>query len=86
MCTLSSKPESSHSVDQAITREVEQLFQLNTPTEMMEHLWDVYTGFVHFEKQAGYNPRQDEIFLTFRDLMIFCHRMEKMKAALAPAA
>jgi hypothetical protein len=83
MCTLSNKTAPADAVSQAVAQEVEQLFQVNPPSAMMEHLWDVYSGFIHFEKQAGYNPRQEEIFLTFRDLMIFCQKMEKMKVAEA---
>lgn len=70
--------ESDDSMCLAYGQEVKELLALGTPAEMAEHLWEVYSGFVHFEKEVGYNPRQADIFLTFRELVHFCHRIEKM--------
>ncbi|KAA6440806.1 hypothetical protein FEM33_06855 [Dyadobacter flavalbus] len=63
----------------AYGQQVKALFELSSPAEMVENLWEIYSGFVNFEKQTGYNPRQANLFLTFRELMLFCSRIEAMK-------
>ena len=65
----------------AYGRQVKELLTMSTPTEMAEHLWEIYSGFQSFEKESGYNPRQLNIFLTFRELIHFCKRIEEVKAA-----
>lgn len=70
--------ESEDSICLACGREVKELLEMSTPAEMAEHLWEVYSGFVDFEKGAGYNPTQADIFLTFRELVHFCQRIERM--------
>jgi hypothetical protein len=79
--TQSTPLESDDSMCLAYGREVKELLEMSTPAEMAEHLWEVYSGFVLFEKEAGYNPRQTDIFLTFRELVHFCQRIERMSFA-----
>ncbi|WAC11384.1 hypothetical protein [Dyadobacter pollutisoli] len=73
--------ESPDSLPLAYGQLVQQLFELNTPTEMAEHLWEIYSGFQSYDQQAGHNPRKLEIFYTFRDLVFFCQNVAAMKAA-----
>ncbi|WP_035360692.1 hypothetical protein [Dyadobacter alkalitolerans] len=73
--------ESKDSLSLAYAQQVEELFQLNTPAEMAEHLWEIYSGFQSFDQETGFNPRKLNIFYTFRDLLLFCQRIEAMKAA-----
>ena len=78
------KTHSSESPDpkcEAYAEQIQQLFELNTPAEMAEHLWEIYSGFQLYELQAGHNPRKLDIFYTFRDLVHFCQNMAAMKAA-----
>lgn len=73
--------ESNDSMCLAYGREVKELLASSAPADMADHLWEVYTGFVHFENEAGYNPRQVDIFLTFRELVHFCQRIDRMRCA-----
>lgn len=73
--------ESDDSICLAYGREVKELLASSTPQEIAEHLWEVYSGFVQFGTEAGHNPRQADIFLTFRELVHFCQRIDKMKQA-----
>ncbi|TLV00293.1 hypothetical protein [Dyadobacter luticola] len=66
---------------QAYAQLIEQLFELNKPAEMAEHLWEIYSGFQMFDHQTGYNPRKLDIYYTFRDLVFFCQNVAAMKAA-----
>jgi hypothetical protein len=73
--------ESTDSFCVAYGQQVQQLFDLNTPAEMAEHLWEIYSGFESYDQQAGHNPRKLEIFYTFRDLLFFCQNVAAVKAA-----
>ncbi|TLV00322.1 hypothetical protein [Dyadobacter luticola] len=73
--------ESPDSMCLAYGQQVQQLFELNTPAEMAEHLWEIYSGFQLYDHQAGHNPRKVDIFYTFRDLVHFCQNVAAMKAA-----
>ncbi|WP_138479943.1 hypothetical protein [Dyadobacter bucti] len=73
--------ESPDSMCVAYGQQVQELFELNTPAEMVEHLWEIYSGFQSFDQETGFNPRQLDIFYTFRDLLRFCQRIEAMKVA-----
>ena len=81
MNTKTHSPESQDSMCVAYGQQVQQLFELNTPAEMVEHLWEIYSGFQSFDQETGLNPRKLNIFYTFRDLLLFCQRIEAMKAA-----
>lgn len=73
--------ESPDSMCAAYGQQVQQLFELNTPAEMAEHLWEIYSGFELYAQQAGTDPRKLDIFYTFRDLVFFCQNMAAMKTA-----
>ncbi|MCF2489849.1 hypothetical protein [Dyadobacter sp. CY347] len=81
MNTKTHSTESPDSMFVAYGQQVQQLFELNTPAEMVEHLWEIYSGFQNFDQETGFNPRKLNIFYTFRDLLLFCQKIEAMKAA-----
>jgi hypothetical protein len=72
-------PESHDSLYLAYGQQVKTLLEMSSPAEMAENLWEIYSGFVNSEKVNGYNPRQADLFLTFRELMLFCQRIQAMK-------
>ncbi|TLV00275.1 hypothetical protein [Dyadobacter luticola] len=74
-------PESTDSKCEAFAEQIQQLFELNTPSQMAEHLWEMYSSFELYEQQTGHNPRKLDIFYTFRDLVFFCEKMAALKAA-----
>ena len=45
----------------------------------IDDIWSIYSGYMVFEKEAGYNPRNTEIFETFKGLVFFFQEIEKMK-------
>lgn len=59
---------------------VQDLLSQTSPDEWIDDLWSIYSGFMAFEKEAGYNPRCTEIFQTFRELVFFFEKAEKLKA------
>lgn len=58
---------------------VHDLLSQTDPKNWIDDLWSIYTGYTVFEKGAGYNPRGSEIFMTFRELVFFFQKVEKMK-------
>ncbi|MCE7062414.1 hypothetical protein [Dyadobacter sp. CY343] len=81
MNTKTHSNESPDSLPLAYAEQIQQLFELNKPAEMVEHLWEIYSAFQSYDQQAGHNPRKLDIFYTFRDLLFFCQNMAAMKAA-----
>ena len=78
------KTHSSESPDlkcEAYAEQIQQLFELNTPAQMAEHLWEIYSGFESYDHDAGHNPRRLDIFYTFRDLVFFFEKIRAIKAA-----
>jgi hypothetical protein len=78
------KTHSAESPDpkcEAYAEQIQQLFELNKPAEMVEHLWEIYSAFESYDQQAGHNPRKLDIFYTFRDLLFFCQNIAAMKVA-----
>jgi hypothetical protein len=73
--------ESPDSMCVVYGQQVQKLFELNTPAEMAEHLWEIYSGFQSYDQEAGHSPRKLDIFYTFRDLLFFCQNMAALKAA-----
>lgn len=58
---------------------VHDLLSQTSPQEWIGDLWSMYSGFMAFEKEAGYNPRCTEIFETFRELIFFFEKAEKLR-------
>lgn len=58
---------------------VQDLLSQTSPDEWICDLWSIYSGYMAFEKEAGYNPRCTEIFETFRELVFFFQKAEKLK-------
>ena len=79
MNTKTHSNESHDLLSLAYGQQVQKLFELNSPGEMAEHLWEIYSGFQSFDQQTGLNPRKLNIYYTFRDLLLFCQRIEAMK-------
>ncbi|TLU98884.1 hypothetical protein [Dyadobacter luticola] len=69
-------PESDDAICLALGRVVKEMLKEGNPTEMKEHLWEIYSGFTYFDHDCGYNARRADIFLTFRELMFFVQRVE----------
>ena len=59
---------------------VQDLLSQTSPDEWIGDLWSIYSGYMVFEKEAGYNPRCTEIFETFRELILFFEKAQKVKA------
>ena len=57
---------------------VQDLLSQTSPDEWIGDLWSIYSGYMAFEKEAGYNPRCTEIFETFRELVFFSEKAEKL--------
>jgi len=47
--------------------------------EWIDDLWSIYTGYSIYQKEVGYNPRISETFTTFKELVFFFQKLEKMK-------
>ena len=47
--------------------------------EWIDDLWSIYTGYSIYQKEVGYNPRLSETFTTFKELVFFFQKLEKMK-------
>jgi hypothetical protein len=73
-------PESEDSVCLAYGRQVKELLNAGSPSEMREHLWSIYSDAMAFQQEAGYNPHVSDIFMTFRELVFFMQRIESVKA------
>jgi hypothetical protein len=58
---------------------VQDLLSQTDAKTWIEDLWSIYTGYTVFENSAGFNPRGSEIFMTFRELVFFFQKVEKMK-------
>jgi hypothetical protein len=80
MTTSSHTTESEDSVCLAYGRQVKELLNVGSPTEMLDHLWCIYSDAMAFQQEAGYNPRVSDIFMTFRELVFFIQRIESVKA------
>ncbi|MCF0072314.1 hypothetical protein LZD49_17670 [Dyadobacter sp. CY261] len=73
-------PESEDSVCLAYGRQVKELLNVGSPSEMLDHLWAIYSDSMAFQQEAGYNPRINDTFMTFRELVFFFQRIERVKA------
>jgi hypothetical protein len=58
---------------------VQDLLSQTDAKTWIDDLWSIYTGYTVFENSAGFNPRGSEIFMTFRELVFFFQKVEKMK-------
>ncbi|OJV18648.1 MAG: hypothetical protein BGO21_24280 [Dyadobacter sp. 50-39] len=74
--TTSESPDSSHLA--CYGQLVQDLLSQTSPEEWIGDLWSIYSGYMAFEKEAGYNPRCTEIFETFRELVFFFQKAEKL--------
>lgn len=79
MNTNTHTPESSDLRLLAYGQEVEELLAVSTPAVWKDDLWTIYSDFMAFQKEAGHNPRMHDIFLSFRELLFFFQRIEKME-------
>lgn len=61
-------------------RLVQDLLSQTSSEHWVDDLWSIYSGYIVFEKEAGYNPRSTEIFETFRELVFFFQKAEKLRA------
>ncbi|KAA6440359.1 hypothetical protein FEM33_07070 [Dyadobacter flavalbus] len=62
----------------AYGQEVEELLAVSSPAAWTNDLWMIYSDFMAFQKEAGHNPRMHDIFLSFRELLFFFQRLEKI--------
>lgn len=80
MSTSTHASESEDSVCLAYGRQVRELLNAGSPSEMRDHLWSIYSDAMAFQQEAGYNPHVSDIFMTFRELVFFMQRIEGVKA------
>ncbi|ACT95370.1 hypothetical protein [Dyadobacter fermentans] len=80
MTTSTHTAEFTDSVCLAYGRQVQELLNAGSPSEMLDHLWSIYSDAMAFQQEAGYNPRVSDIFMTFRELIFFMQRIESVKA------
>ena len=73
--------ESPDSITLAYGEQVKELLAMNAPTEWVEDLWTIYTGFMIAQGELGHNPRASDLFCTFRELVFFFQKLEERKAA-----
>lgn len=59
---------------------VQDLLSQTSSEHWVDDLWSIYSGYMVFEKEAGYNPRGTEIFESFRELVFFFQKAEKLSA------
>lgn len=71
--------DSEESVCLAYGRQVKELLNTGSPSEMRDHLWSIYSDSMAFQQEAGRNPRISDIFMTFRELVFFFQRIEGLK-------
>ncbi|MGX5857232.1 hypothetical protein ACWKW6_26500 [Dyadobacter jiangsuensis] len=77
--TLSKSAESHDSRYLAFGREVAELLSQSSPSNWIDDLWDIYTGYMIAQREMGYNPRAADIFTSFKELVFFFQRVEGMK-------
>lgn len=77
--TLSISAESPDSRYLAFGREVAELLSQSSPSNWIDDLWDIYTGYMLAQREMGYNPRAADIFTSFKELVFFFQRVEGMK-------
>jgi hypothetical protein len=58
---------------------VQDLLSQTGAENWIDDLWSIYSGYMVFEKGAGYNPRCAETFETFKGLVFFFQEIAKMK-------
>ena len=73
--------ESPDSTTLAYAEHVKTLLSMNAPTEWIEDLWTIYTGFMIAQGELGHNPKASDLFCTFRELVFFFQKLEGRKAA-----
>jgi hypothetical protein len=71
--------ESEDSVCLAYGRQVKELLNAGSPSEMLQDLWAIYSDSMAFQQEAGYNPHLSNTFMTFRELVFFMQRIENVK-------
>lgn len=57
---------------------VQDLLSQTSPEEWIGDLWSIYSGYMVSEREAGYNPRCTEIFETFRELVFFFEKAQRL--------
>ncbi|MHA4736931.1 hypothetical protein [Dyadobacter sp. MSC1_007] len=79
MTTSTHMTESEDSVCLAYGRQVKELLNGCSPSEMLQDLWAIYSDSMAFQQEAGRNPRISDTFMTFRELVFFFQRIEGTK-------
>ncbi|TLV02235.1 hypothetical protein [Dyadobacter luticola] len=63
----------------AYGREVAELLSQSHASTWINDLWDIYSGYMMAQKDLGHNLRAGDIFASFKELLFFFQRIEKMK-------
>jgi hypothetical protein len=63
----------------AYGQKVKELLSRSDAEAWIEDLWDMYTGFMLFSQEAGYDPRGHDRFVSFKELVFFFQDVGKMK-------
>jgi len=63
----------------AFGREVAELLTQSSPSNWIDDLWDIYTGYMIAQRELGYDPRAADIFTSFKELVFFFQGVEGVK-------
>ncbi|WP_353720703.1 hypothetical protein [Dyadobacter sp. 676] len=78
MTTLSNT-ESPDSRLLAYGREVSTLLSSDSAESWVAELWTMFSGFMLAQKELGYSPEIANTFFTFKDLLGFFERVERIR-------
>lgn len=84
MKKLSNAFESEDSTLLAYGKEVRELLNGETPEDWAAELWTMFGGFMIAQKELGYSPEISNTFFSFKDLLFFFERIEKIRKAEGP--
>lgn len=79
MKNLSNAFESEDSTLLAYGKEVTKLLEGETPEDWATELWTMFGGFMIAQKELGYSPGISNTFFSFRDLLFFFEKINKIR-------
>ncbi|MBO9614692.1 MAG: hypothetical protein J7619_18470 [Dyadobacter sp.] len=81
MTTSSTTFESSDSRLLAYGREVNALLSSDSADGMADELWTMFSGYMLAQKELGHCPEIANTFFTFKDLLLFFEKIERIRSA-----
>lgn len=80
MTTSTTTFESSDSRLLAYGREVNALLSSESADAMADELWTMFSGYMLAQKELGHSPEIANTFFTFKDLLLFFEKIERIRS------